>query len=53
MKFATMLLLASSTLASSAAYARENVSADQPDRERIIVTGKRLQSESATKTVEI
>ena len=50
MKFATMLLLASSTLASSAAYARENVSADQPDRERIIVTGKRLQSESATKT---
>ncbi|WP_137679622.1 TonB-dependent siderophore receptor [Aurantiacibacter suaedae] len=44
-----MLLLASSAIASTAAQAQEHT-ADQPERERIIVTGDRLQSEGATKT---
>ncbi len=50
MKFALPLLLASSALASNAAFAREAAPAEQPQREPIVVTGERLQSESATKT---
>ncbi|OYX65438.1 MAG: TonB-dependent siderophore receptor [Sphingomonadales bacterium 32-64-17] len=50
MKFVATLLCAGSVLASNAALAQEVEKADQPDRERIIVSGERLQSKGATKT---
>lgn len=50
MKFAVSLLLASSALMSTAALAEEADEALDGDRERIVVTGERLQSEGATKT---
>ena len=50
MKFVATLLCAGSALASNAALAQEVEKADQSDRERIIVSGERLQSQGATKT---
>ncbi len=50
MKLTTTLLVASSALVSNVAVAQDAQTSDQPDRERIIVTGDRLQSEGATKT---
>ncbi|MXO70966.1 TonB-dependent siderophore receptor [Alteraurantiacibacter buctensis] len=49
MKLATCLLLAGSVFASSTVLARDSAPEDT-DREQIVVTGQRLQSEGATKT---
>ncbi|RIV92748.1 TonB-dependent siderophore receptor [Aurantiacibacter xanthus] len=48
MKLAVLLLVGSAIICTGA-RAQEDTS-DQPDRERIVVTGDRLQSEGATKT---
>ncbi|MWV26382.1 TonB-dependent siderophore receptor [Aurantiacibacter rhizosphaerae] len=51
MKLTVSLLIASSALVTNVAYAEETLAEDgMAERERIIVTGKRVQSEGATKT---